>query len=689
MHRIYTPPFAIRHSPFAIRNSQFAMLFLLLVTAWLYAPALGFGFIWDDPLWYGRVVGRPVGELIRPMPDYHFYRPALVLYNRLFLGPDNTLAAPLLHAAQIGWHLLNVALAYALSRRLGLGNWTAVAVGGLVAWYPFSYQAVAWAAPAQPMAAALQNGAWLAYFEARRRQAGHRLAAGLSLLLFLAALTVQEGAAALAFLPLLVEWMLRRRSAGRAGWWLALAYPLIAAGFGLLWLRIPREAGYTALTFERPAALYFLQGLIFPLLGRPAGYEPGQTVAPGILLALAGLTLGGLLVASWRARRGRQALFGLAWALLGIAPSAAGLRYSYVSLGSRLFYYASPGVALLWACALLPPLRRLQTAMAAGRSSMNKDASGLKSSHKPSQGFRRLWRAGGAVLLGLIALQSSLLLAGFQRMYAAGIAHLDELIQAAQAGETRMLFVNFPDRYAPRRPPYPLGYWGVTLAPVSVELGAFPAIVTGERPQTASRSMPWIDTGAREAGPYQINLRGIITPPDQLYQLAYQMDAVYLSRHFPDGTFALQWAGAVTPAPSVPPTDPASACHLAAFGQTLCLQAAQADLRSGQLDLTLTWLSLSAAQPHDTIFAHVGPAGHPPIAQADGDAWRGILPLTVWQPGDTIRERRTILLPEKTPPDQHEIRIGVYNRITGERLPATTPQGEPLPDNAVTIDYLP
>jgi len=658
-------------SPLATRYSQLATLALLLVTAWLYAPAVDFGFIWDDPIWFGHGVGKSLGTLIRPMPDYQFYRPGLMLYNRLFLRPDNTLTAPLLHAGQIGWHLLNAALAYALSRRLGLGGWEALAVGGLVAWYPFSYQAVAWAAPAQPMTAALQNGAWLAYIEARRRRAGRGLVTVLSLSLFLMALSTQESTMALALLPLCIEPLVRQRGADKAGGWLAPTYPLIAAGFGLLWLQTPREAGYTALTFERPVALYFIQGFVFPLLGRPAGYEPGQAVAPGVLLALAGLTIGGLLVAAWRAGRGRQALLGLAWALLGIAPSVVGLRYSYVRLASRLFYYSSPGVALLWACALLP-------------------GSETRFSGKTQVSFRRLWRTGGIVVLGLILLQSSLLLTGFQRMYAGGAAHMDELIQVAQLGEARLLFVNFPDRYAPRRPPYPLGYWGLTLAPVSVDLGAFPAIAAGQRPHTISRSLPWIDVEAREAGPYQVDLRGIVTPPAQLYQLAHQMDAVYLSRHLPDGGFALQWAGAVTSAPSAPPMaiDPASDCRLAVFGQTFCLQEAHVDRRPGRLDLTLTWLSLSPAQPHDTIFAHLGPAGQPPIAQADGDAWLGMLSPAVWQPGDTIRERRTILLPETVPPDKCEIRVGAYNWVTGERLPATTPQGEPLPDDAATTGCL-
>ena len=672
------------HNPQSIIcNPQSVMLALLLVTAWLYGHALGFGLIWDDPLWYGRVVGKPVEELIRPMPDYQFYRPATMLYNHFFVSPDNTLAPPLLHAAQIGWHLLNVALVYALSRRLGLDGWTAVAVAGLAAWYPFSHQAVAWAAPQQTMVAALQNGAWLAYLEARRRQAGRLVAAGgLSLLLFLMALTVQESTAALAILPLLVEWVLRRRNSSGTGWWLALAYPLIAAGFGLLWLLLPRQTGYTRLAFETPVVSYLLQGFIFPLLGRPGGYGPDQTLAPWALLALTVLTLGGLLVVARRAGRGRQAMFGLAWALLGIAPTAAGLRYSYVSLGSRLLYYSSPGVALLWACALLP---ESETRFFPKNSETRFLGKNLVS-------FRRLRRTAGTVLLCLIALQSSLLLAGFQRLYAAGTAHLAQLNQVAQAreaGEARLLFVNFPDRYTPKRPPYPLGYWGVTLAPVSVELGAFPAITTGQHPETVSRSLPWIDAEDRETGPYQIDMRGVITPPDELYQLAHQVDGIYLSRHHPDGTFALQWAGAVTSGPSAPSPDPASVCRLAVFGETLCLQAAQVDLRSGQLALTLTWLSLSPAQPHDTIFAHLGLVDQPPIAQADGDAWLGMLPLAVWQPGDTIREQRILPFTEDTLPERHSLMIGVYNRVTGERLPATTPEGEPLLDNAVVIGHLP
>jgi len=81
----------------------------------------------------------------------------------------------------------------------------------------------------------------------------------------------------------------------------------------------------------------------------------------------------------------------------------------------------------------------------------------------------------------------------------------------------------------------------------------------------------------------------------------------------------------------------------------------------------------------------LGQPGLPPIAQADGDFWLGMLPLTTLAPGDTIQEQRIIPLPEGASPGQLDIRIGVYNRLTGERLPATTPQGTRLSDDAVPI----
>jgi hypothetical protein len=635
----------------------------LLITVWIYAPALSFGFIWDDPTWLGRLIDKPLGTLIAATPDYQFYRPGTLIYHRLFLTSNGTFAAPPMHAAQIGLHLLNVALIYGLTRRLGFRGWTAWATGALVALHPFSHQAVAWAAAHQPLATTLQNAALLTYMSARRR--GLRSPnASLSLLLFLAALFTHESTVVLAPMPLLIEWLLRRSGSDRRPWpfdslpKLALAYPLAAAAFAVLWLQLPRQAGYTSLAFDGQVALYLIQGFVFPSVGRLAGYAP--TLAPETLLMIAGLTLGGVFAVVWRTGQIRQALFGLAWAILGVLPSAVGLRYSYVSLGARLLYHSSPGIALLWVIALVPT---------------DSQKRGLN-----------WWNLARVTILGLTIIQSSLHLLQFQQLYSAGTDHLASLIHITETKPDRLLVVNFPDRYALKRPPYPLGYWGVTLAPVSVDLGEFSAIITGQEPDIISHRVEQIDYDARQAGPYDIDMRGLTTQPDQLYQLAHQADALYLSRHFPDGTFGIQWAGSVTPASSI---EPAPSCQLADFQQTACLQKVEIDPQPGYVRLFLTWYSLAPAQPHDTIFAHVGTADQPPIAQSDNDACLGLLPMSTWLPGDIIREQRIISIPDSVEPGQYEIRIGVYNRASGARLTAALPDGQPLQDDVAVVGHFP
>ncbi len=350
--------------------------------------------------------------------------------------------------------------------------------------------------------------------------------------------------------------------------------------------------------------------------------------------------------------------------MLGLAPSIVGLRYSYVKLSPRLFYSAAPGTALLWVCSLTGELNYV---------SINKL-------------FSRLWRAGGRLALGLIGVQSILLLNGFRQTYAVGIRHMEQLINVAQSSDDNLLFVNFPDRYVPKHPPYPLGYWGVTLAQIAMDLGAFPAITTGIHPHTISLQMPALDMVMRESGPYQTDMRGEVTTAGQLYRLAHQADGVYLSRYLPDGSFRLYWAGNITSTTLPSLTDPTTLCQRAVFSQTLCLQDIEATLYPDHLSITLTWLSLAPAHLHDTVFAHLGTADHPPVAQSDDDLWLGMLPLHVLQPGDIVREQRLVQLPAEVAWAENQIRLGVYNRESGKRLPAWNSQGERLADDAYVVE---
>lgn len=626
----------------------------------LYAPAVGYGLIWDDPQWFGRVIGRSPGELIRPNPTFQFYRPGTLLYNRLFIRPDDTVNAPLLHLANLAWHTLNIAVLTTLSRRLGLRRVTAVLVAAVFAVFPFAQQAVAWAATQQPLALLLQNGAWLAFLAARQAPAPRRGAAALSLGLFALALTVQESTVALAVLPMGLVTLLPQRTGGRRGV-LPWLYLLPAAAFALVWAQAPRAPGITTLGWRPAVAGYLAQGVLYPLIGRPRGYPAELVVAPqSVVAAAVALTVVLFALAAWHAR-GRVALVGIAWAGLGMAPALVGLDFGYVSLAPRLLYYVAPGVGLLWVAAL-----------AAGPVRIGRIV------------FRR--QRPGVVVVLIILSQSIWLVHNMQTMLAHGVAHMDELLAAVarerDAGVERLLFVNFPDQYRLRRAPFPVGYWGWPLAPVAMALEQFPESVTGYRPQTESVALPWIDEATRAAGPYAVDLRGVIVPPERLFDLAMQVEVVYLTRYRTDGTFALERVGRLV-------AESAETCaarpgSLARLGSAVCLHAASVSRDADQLHVRAVWSldgPIAPAEPFQTFFVHLGYPGQPPLSQADGDAWSGLLPVTAWRPGYLIEDERRLANPSAGT----SLTLGLYDWVSGARLPATTPDGRALPDGAVPL----
>ncbi len=637
---------------------RLAFLVLLLVTVWHYQSALHFGFWWDDPVWYSHMPGRSWWELLLPIPEFQYYRPGSMLYVSFFLRHNGTYDVFALHWLQIGWHLLQVALSYAIVRLLKLRPWPSFFVALLVALFPFSYQATAWAAPNQPMAAAFQGGAWLLFLLAYRWQ--RRRWYGASLLLFFLAMMLQESSVSLAFVPMLLLLVVKLDGLtfsqawqnGRAwlrhplqnGWQWPLFYPLVALLFVAGWSLAPRQAGITGLNFEGETAVYLLQSVAYPLLARLKGYAPDHQVTAVVALASVVLTGGVLLWLAARQKRLVLASVGLGWALMSLLPAIVGLRFSYVSLASRLLHISAPGLALLWVSALW------------GRNG-------------------RHWLAWlGRLLLVGIALQSSLLLRQFENLYAVGADHLQEAIATLAEANGRLLFINFPDRYAPKRPPFPVGYWGMTLAPVVVELDDFLPLVTTETAESATRSMPWVDQ-MRQAEVYDVDLRGVIIQPSELARLASGYDAVYLTRYGVDGRFQLQEVGRFSALNS-------QDC-VAVFAETICLQ--EVALRSGpdKLVVRLTWSTAAPLPPEYTVFMHLGQAGVPPVAQADGDTWLGMLPLADWPVDTAVIDLRTLPRPANNEPLQ--IRVGVYHRVSGARLAGVDAGKRPLPDNAFVV----
>ena len=621
-----------------------ALLLIVVGTAVFYAPAVNYGIFWDDPVWYGHALGKTWWQTLLPSTDFQFYRPLSSFYVWLFLRPDGAFAFEWLHRLQIGYHLANTVLAYAIGRRLGMSRWAAVAASGLLAAYPFLYQAVAWAAPNQPMAGMWQSATWLAYFAARPlpgnsapKRANWLLF--FSLIFYLCALMVQESSVAVAFVPLLYELLLRQKisswdslwkvvqSPRKSGWGLALVYVGMALVYGLIWLSVPRRAGITQLALEGETAVYLLQGVLYPLAGPPFGK---LITTPALLIGLAVVGLGGLWgLAAWQ-KRGRLALLALVWTALSLSPIFIGLEFNYVGLANRLFYAAVLPIVLLWAAALWPAL------------------------HMKRQFF---WS--GPIILLLVIGQSAWILRGRANDLELGTSHLNAAIGAMAEGDGRYLFINFPDRYLVKDAPYPFGGWGVTLAPVVVDLADFIPVVKGGTAVSRSYSMPWLDLAERESGPYQVDMRGVIIQPNDLVELVGDGTAVYVSRYEPDGQIQLQYAGAFG-------SEETGGDCLARFDDTICLHAVDYWLAGDEIEVELAWWTERPLPPNLTVFVHLGQPGQPPIAQSDGDVWRGLLPLSDWPTGKKIIEQRN--LPTVGGVDGQVLQIGIYNRESGNRL---------------------
>ncbi len=100
------------------------------------------------------------------------------------------------------------------------------------------------------------------------------------------------------------------------------------------------------------------------------------------------------------------------------------------------------------------------------------------------------------------------------------------------------------------------------------------------------------------------------------------------------------------------------------------------DQPDNTLDLTLTWRSLAPVADEQVVFVHllnsegnlITAYDSPPTTNLSG-ADGGVYPTTLWQPSDTIRDKRSLVLPADLPPDTYQIFIGLYRPTDFARLP--------------------
>lgn len=159
-------------------------------------------------------------------------------------------------------------------------------------------------------------------------------------------------------------------------------------------------------------------------------------------------------------------------------------------------------------------------------------------------------------------------------------------------------------------------------------------------------------------------------------------------RTLAEAAFAIEsrWFGSIRLAAYAPPADVGDVRVPGAyFGEHVHLQSASISpsvLRKGDVvRLTLRWQTDAPLTMRYKVFIHLYDDQGNILAQRDAEPMADLAPTTSWQAGETITDLHAVRIPANTTLQTLNLRLGLYDPATGERLPVRAANGEtPLPD---------
>jgi hypothetical protein len=635
-----------------------------LLVVVVYGSALDLPYLADDYLHIPYVDTHSLTQMWQTSEGLYYFRPlSFVLWKLMYLilGRHDLVAQ---HTLNLSLHWINGLTVAWLAGHLwvlsprdsGRADWIRRYLSAtLFLLYPFSYEAVPWIGSlVHPLVTTLILLALVCYL--RMRATNSRAWGAMSLgLTFLSPFAHESG---VLIAPLIAAIELTDPSPStplwrrlrRAAWWLI---PTVL--WAIVWWAVPsqRGAGHVALNTGTNLirdGLYFAQGTAYPLtwLGGRLRDDLGinEFVAAGGLSVLA-LTAAALL--QWRSGADRRS--GLPWLWIGIAalPVILFLDFWYVSAAPRMLMLASVGIAWLWSDVFLCLAHW-------GQATLTR---------------RRLSIALAAGLCCAVLIQNYGFIVAQMQVYELGGSALRQAIAATEKAnqeERAAIFINLPVWIALPRVTYALGQEGVAFLfpPPPDEMGNIVSIHTG---MPANMYAAKVDA-IRQETPYYA---GVLGAAPNWSSLADSGGHVFVAQYAPDQV-SLQLVGTLAvPSPTSEP--------IAHFENSIALLAAGAALDGSQLQVDLTWQAQEPPPSDVTVFVHVLDANGQLIAQADGDPLGGAYPFTQWTPGLIALDRRTA---EVDSPGL-SLRVGLYDRASGVRLPARMADGAAWPDDAVSI----
>ncbi len=117
------------------------------------------------------------------------------------------------------------------------------------------------------------------------------------------------------------------------------------------------------------------------------------------------------------------------------------------------------------------------------------------------------------------------------------------------------------------------------------------------------------------------------------------------------------------------------AAPLAALGPAIALGEAavmpQAAAAGDTVVVTARWQVSGPVGRDYTTFVHLGPPSDLPLATGDSPPRGGSFPTRFWDAGMVIDDSYGLTIPPDLPPGHYPVSLGLYDPITGERLPLT------------------
>ena len=105
--------------------------------------------------------------------------------------------------------------------------------------------------------------------------------------------------------------------------------------------------------------------------------------------------------------------------------------------------------------------------------------------------------------------------------------------------------------------------------------------------------------------------------------------------------------------------------------------ASNSDPVRREVAVDLQWQTTADHQPDDTVLLHIVDQSNGNVVLiGDQQPVYGSYPFPVWQKGEVVDDPHWLTLPADLKPGVYQVRVGVYDRVSGARRDISDPQND-------------